>query len=126
MPEAAIQQALSGKLIALAISAIIFILGVLGTALAAAYKWVFKREIERLDEVVEFAEDLDKTQGILAMQIAVVQTNADDQKILHKESIEAVDKKIEASDRRHEKQMDRFEDYFKQFLELSSRRRKDD
>lgn len=129
MPEQTLQT-IADKLIPWAVGAILTAFGALGAALAAMYQWVFKRQLERLDDVITFAEDLDKTQGILGMQISVIQQNADAQRKEHKEDIEslqvATDKKIEASDRRHERSMDLLSSYFEKLLEQNSRRRAGD
>ena len=136
MPESTLQP-LTAKLIPWAVGAILTLVGTLGAALAAMYQWVFKRQIERLDDVdkrvssvIEFASDLDKSQEILAMQMTVVQQNADTQRKEHKEAIDnlhiATDRKIEASDRRHERAMDLLSGYFEKLLEQGTRRRETD
>lgn len=122
MPDSAtkaVQQAIDGNLIPFTGTAILFIAG----ALYAVYKWTFKRQLKRLDENIELTESHDKQLGILNMQMELTLESIKEQSMDNKESIKAVYAKIDADNLRHEKQIDRFEDYFKQFLEL---KRKED
>lgn len=155
MPDSVItltQEMIYGKLIPLGIGMLVSLIGACLAACYGVYRWVFHRQVGRIDSHESNINDIDKSMEILAMQLTIVQDNSEKLEIRqtealssqdkrHKENLIALelrhkedlinhrkenDRRITAMEKVNENQMKMLQTYLEQLVKQGKQRRESD
>ena len=136
MPDTAaafVNEALYGKLILLALGAIISIIA----TLYGLYVWLFRRQITRIDnhdkfnvKITKSHSDLESAHSVTAMQLTAVKESAESASKMHTADLKdhklVTDRRVEAMEKAFDKQMSMLEKYLEKLVQQGERRRHTD